>query len=104
MGRRINTVMQTCFFALSGVLPRERGDRRRSSKRSRKPTASAARRSSQKNYAAVDAALDTSAECRRAAIDDSVTPAARDRRARSTGIRAATSPRACWPTKAISCR
>ncbi|MET0103392.1 MAG: pyruvate:ferredoxin (flavodoxin) oxidoreductase [Sedimenticola sp.] len=23
MGRRINTVMQTCFFALSGVLPRE---------------------------------------------------------------------------------
>jgi pyruvate-ferredoxin/flavodoxin oxidoreductase len=24
MGRRINTVMQTCFFALSGVLPRTR--------------------------------------------------------------------------------
>lgn len=24
MGRRINTVMQTCFFAISGVLPRER--------------------------------------------------------------------------------
>ncbi len=23
MGRRINTVMQTCFFAISGVLPRE---------------------------------------------------------------------------------
>jgi pyruvate-ferredoxin/flavodoxin oxidoreductase len=23
MGTRINTVMQTCFFALSGVLPRE---------------------------------------------------------------------------------
>jgi len=22
LGRRINTVMQTCFFALSGVLPR----------------------------------------------------------------------------------
>src|SRR5262249_40569381 len=23
MGRRVNTIMQTCFFALSGVLPRE---------------------------------------------------------------------------------
>ena len=23
MGARINTIMQTCFFALSGVLPRE---------------------------------------------------------------------------------
>ena len=23
MGRRINTIMQTCFFAISGVLPRE---------------------------------------------------------------------------------
>ncbi len=23
MGGRINTVMQTCFFAISGVLPRE---------------------------------------------------------------------------------
>ncbi len=23
MGRRINTVMQTCFFAISGILPRE---------------------------------------------------------------------------------
>ena len=23
MGRRINTVMQTCFFALSGVLPKD---------------------------------------------------------------------------------
>ena len=27
MGRRINTIMQTCFFALSKVLPRERGHR-----------------------------------------------------------------------------
>ena len=23
MGSRINTIMQTCFFAISGVLPRE---------------------------------------------------------------------------------
>ena len=26
MGARINTIMQTCFFAISNVLPRERGD------------------------------------------------------------------------------
>jgi pyruvate-ferredoxin/flavodoxin oxidoreductase len=24
MGRRINTVMQVCFFAISGVLPRDK--------------------------------------------------------------------------------
>jgi pyruvate-ferredoxin/flavodoxin oxidoreductase len=23
MGRRINTIMQTCFFAISGILPRD---------------------------------------------------------------------------------
>ncbi len=28
MGGRINTIMQTCFFAISGILPREAGDRR----------------------------------------------------------------------------
>ena len=42
MGGRINTVMQTCFFALAGILPRDEaiaGSRRRS----RRPTASAAR-------------------------------------------------------------
>ena len=27
MGGRINTIMQVCFFALSGVLPQGRGDR-----------------------------------------------------------------------------
>ena len=27
MGNRVNTVMQPCFFVLSGVLPAERGDR-----------------------------------------------------------------------------
>ena len=28
LGKRVNTVLQTCFFALSDVLPLERGDRR----------------------------------------------------------------------------
>jgi pyruvate-ferredoxin/flavodoxin oxidoreductase len=54
MGNRINTIMQTCFFALSGVLPREEAieyikhaieeDLRQG-----------ARRSSRSNFAAVDA-------------------------------------------------
>ncbi len=56
-GRRINTVMQTCFFALANVLPARRGDRRRSRRRSRRPTASAARRCCERNFAAVDGAL-----------------------------------------------
>ena len=44
MGARINTIMQTCFFAISGVLPRRRRSSR-SSTRSARPTARRARRS-----------------------------------------------------------
>ncbi len=47
MGVRINTIMQTCFFAISGVLPRTRPSPR-SRRPSRRPTASAARRSSRR--------------------------------------------------------
>lgn len=56
MGGRINTIMQTCFFALSGVLPREEAIL--AIKRSIKKTYE--RRGEavvEKNYAAVDAAL-----------------------------------------------
>jgi len=42
MGTRINTIMQTCFFAISGVLRATRRSRR-SRRPSRKLTASAAR-------------------------------------------------------------
>ncbi|SBV96789.1 putative 2-oxoacid-flavodoxin fused oxidoreductase:conserved protein; 4Fe-4S cluster binding protein [uncultured Alphaproteobacteria bacterium] len=56
MGRRINTVMQTCFFALSGVLPREEAiaEIKKSIKKTygRKSMAIV-----EKNYAAVDATL-----------------------------------------------
>ena len=43
MGNRINTIMQTCFFAISGVLPRDEAIKR-SRRRSRTPTASGAPR------------------------------------------------------------
>jgi pyruvate-ferredoxin/flavodoxin oxidoreductase len=42
MGTRINTIMQTCFFAISGVLPREQAIER-SRTPSRRPTANAAK-------------------------------------------------------------
>ena len=56
MGRRINTIMQTCFFAISGVLPREQAIsaiKKAIEKTYRKRGASVV----EKNFAAVDAAL-----------------------------------------------
>ncbi|HTV13748.1 MAG TPA: pyruvate:ferredoxin (flavodoxin) oxidoreductase, partial [Acidobacteriaceae bacterium] len=56
MGNRINTVMQTCFFAISGVLPRE--DAIAQIKKAIKKTyGKRGEAVVQQNYAAVDAAL-----------------------------------------------
>jgi pyruvate-ferredoxin/flavodoxin oxidoreductase len=56
MGGRINTIMQTCFFAISGVLPREEAIQ--AIKHSIKKTYGKRGESVvQKNFAAVDAAL-----------------------------------------------
>jgi len=56
MGRRINTVMQTCFFAISGVLPREEAiaQIKNSIKKTYGKRGDAV---VNKNFAAVDAAL-----------------------------------------------
>ena len=57
MGGRINTVMQTCFFAISGVLPRE--DAIASIKHSIEKTYGKRGESVvRKNFAAVDASLE----------------------------------------------
>ena len=57
MGRRINTVMQACFFALSGVLPRDEAIAQ--IKHAIEKTYRAKGQSVvEQNYAAVDAALD----------------------------------------------
>jgi pyruvate-ferredoxin/flavodoxin oxidoreductase len=57
MGKRINTVMQACFFALSGVLPREEAiDQIKSA--IEKSYKSKGRGVVEQNFAAVDAALD----------------------------------------------
>ncbi len=57
MGTRINTIMQTCFFALSGVLPREEAIERIKSA-IKKSYDRKGDEAIQKNFRAVDAALD----------------------------------------------
>jgi pyruvate-ferredoxin/flavodoxin oxidoreductase len=56
MGVRINTIMQTCFFAISGVLPREEAIAR-IKEAIRKTYSKRGEAVVQKNFAAVDAAL-----------------------------------------------
>ena len=56
MGSRINTIMQTCFFAISGVLPREEAIEQ-IKKAIYKTYGKRGEAVVQKNYAAVDAAL-----------------------------------------------
>ncbi|OIO69482.1 MAG: pyruvate:ferredoxin (flavodoxin) oxidoreductase [Zetaproteobacteria bacterium CG_4_9_14_3_um_filter_49_83] len=57
MGRRINTIMQTCFFALSGVLPRDEAIAQ-IKKAIEKTYAKKGMEVVQQNFKAVDAALD----------------------------------------------
>ncbi len=57
MGRRINTIMQTCFFALSGVLPRDEAIAQ-IKKAIEKTYARKGMDVVQQNFKAVDAALD----------------------------------------------
>ncbi len=57
LGPRVNTILQTCFFAISGVLPREEGVRRiRTS--IEKTYGAKGRAVLEKNFAAVDTALE----------------------------------------------
>jgi pyruvate-ferredoxin/flavodoxin oxidoreductase len=56
MGQRINTIMQTCFFAISGVLPREEAIEK-IKKAIQKTYGKRGEIVVQKNFAAVDAAL-----------------------------------------------
>jgi pyruvate-ferredoxin/flavodoxin oxidoreductase len=56
MGRRINTVMQTCFFAISGVLPRDEAIEQ-IKKSIKKTYGKRGEAVVAKNFAAVDAAL-----------------------------------------------
>jgi len=57
MGKRINTIMQACFFALSGVLPRDEAIQQ-IKKAIAKTYKSKGQNVVDKNFAAVDAALD----------------------------------------------
>ena len=57
MGKRINTVMQTCFFAISGVLPRDEAIEQ-IKKAIRKSYGSKGEKVVQQNYEAVDRTLE----------------------------------------------
>ncbi|HLN62111.1 MAG TPA: pyruvate:ferredoxin (flavodoxin) oxidoreductase, partial [Symbiobacteriaceae bacterium] len=57
MGQRINTIMQTCFFAISGVLPREEAIAK-IKESIRKTYSKRGEAVVQKNFQAVDATLD----------------------------------------------
>jgi pyruvate-ferredoxin/flavodoxin oxidoreductase len=57
MGARINTIMQTCFFAISGVLPRDEAIQKIKDAIKKTYGKPRARRSSSKNFAAVDQTL-----------------------------------------------
>ncbi len=88
LGGRINTVMQTCFFALSGVLPARRGDRRDQGGDREDLRRSAARRSSTATSRPSTCALDS---CTRSTCPAAVTAsdASRPRRRRGARLRAA---------------
>jgi pyruvate-ferredoxin/flavodoxin oxidoreductase len=57
MGRRINTIMQTCFFAISDILPKEEAISR-IKEAVKKTYGKKGQRLLDRNYAAIDAALD----------------------------------------------
>ena len=61
MGGRINTVMQTCFFALAGILPREEAIEQ-IKKAINKTYGKRGESILKKNFAAVDGALGELAE------------------------------------------
>ncbi len=92
MGTRINTIMQTCFFAISGVLPREEAIEQ-IKKAIKKTYGKRGEEVVQKNYAAVDETLANLHEVKvPAAVTRHATPAAdRVRRRRPTSSSA--SPR-----------
>ena len=57
MGRRINTIMQTCFFAISGVLPRDEAIAK-IKEAVEKSYGRKGRKIVERNFAAIDAALE----------------------------------------------
>ncbi len=57
MGRRINTIMQTCFFAISGILPRDEAIAQ-IKEAVKKTYGKKGQRLLERNYAAIDATLD----------------------------------------------
>ena len=104
LGNRINTVMQPCFFALSGDACPSTRRSPRSRRRSTRPTASAARPSSSATSPPSTAAL---ANLARVEIPPRTGRSGLDRRRDPrVGTRNSSrkSPRCSWPARATCCR
>ena len=104
LGGRINTMLQTCFFAISGVLPRDEAIAAHQAHRSRRPTAARAARSWQRNFAAVDADAGSPARGRRTASRDEPLRAPADRARHRAGVRARRHRDDAWPGAATRFR
>ena len=88
MAGRINTIMQTCFFAISGVLPRDEAIAQNQGRRSRRPTAGKGSELVEQNFAAVDRTLEN--------LHEVALPGDGDEHARAAPARArATRRRSC---------
>ena len=103
MGNRINTIMQTCFFAISGVLPREEAITR-IKESIRKTYGKRGEPVVRQNFAAVDAALEHLHEIQTTAEATSTTELPAGRFRAGSRFCAARSPPRSSPVAAICCR
>ena len=102
MGSRINTIMQPCFFHLSGVLPADEAIARIKDF-VKKTYIKRGQAVVDRNYAAIDASIERARPRHARPGRDRLCPAAgRARTPRPTSSR--TSPRSSWPAAATSSR
>ena len=101
---RINTVMQTCFFALSGVLPTDEAIAKLKDAIAHRRTASAAMLVVERNIAAVDTTLAHLHQVPIGAAGDRDRASPPDRGRRRAPTSCSASPPGCSPARATCCR
>ena len=103
LGSHTNSVLQTCFFAVSGVLPRDKAIEK-IKKAIEKTYRSKGKEVVRKNFEAVDRTIEALARVDVPADGDGHAPDAADRGGRRTGVRPPASWPRCWPGAATGCR
>ena len=104
MGARVNTIMQTCFFAISGVLPARRSHRRDQGLDQEDIRRARARRSSGRTIGPWIETLANLFEVKMPGTGDQLRRTAAGRLAGSAGVRPATSPPRSSPAWETRCR